>query len=210
MTAQSPDTCPFGPSLQKYWDQRYEYFSKFDEGIQIDAEGLYSVIPEEVGAYQASLVRSTTVLDGFAGVGGSAIAFARAGKKVTAVELNSDRLRMAKANANIYGVGSDIDFVEGDFFDVASTVRAGAVNLDPPWGGPSYKEKGVFSLDSFEPDGNRILKLSLELFDEVIISVPLIFDMYDIDRYSKDYQVYDDVIKGRVISRTVVIRGLKA
>lgn len=209
MTTRSPDICPFGTDLQKYWNRRHKYFSKFDEGIQIDAEGLYSVTPEEIGAHQASLIRSTTVLDGFACVGGNAIAFARAGKKVIAVELSSDRIDMAKVNADIYGVGNDIDFIEGDFFDVAPTVKASAVYLDPPWGGPSYNEKGVFLLENFEPDGNKILKLALELSDEVIIKVPLIFDVSEIDRYSKDYQVYEDITKGRVISRTVVIRKPK-
>ncbi len=65
-----PD-CPFGSDLQKYWDRRYEYFSRFDDGIQIDAEGLYSVVPEQVAATQASYVHGASVLDAFAGVGGT-------------------------------------------------------------------------------------------------------------------------------------------
>jgi hypothetical protein len=41
--SHSSDRCPFGEHLQKYWNKRYLYFSRFDDGIEIDAEGLYSV-----------------------------------------------------------------------------------------------------------------------------------------------------------------------
>eukprot|EP00501_MAST-03F_sp_TOSAG23-6_P000582 GSMAST32.ASY1.ANO1.603.1 assembled CDS len=34
--------------LDKYWVQRYRYFSKFDQGIQMDNEGWYSVTPEKI------------------------------------------------------------------------------------------------------------------------------------------------------------------
>ena len=41
------DLCPFGEKLQKYWDKRYQLFSKFDEGIQIDEQALFSITPKE-------------------------------------------------------------------------------------------------------------------------------------------------------------------
>jgi trimethylguanosine synthase len=206
MPKKSPDICPLGPELQKYWDKRYDYFSRFDEGIQIDAEGLYSVTPEEVGTNQASLMQGTVVLDGFAGVGGSAIAFARAGKKVISVDINPNRLNMARHNADIYGVSEAITFIEGDFFEVAQGINADTVNLDPPWGGPAYKELGRFLLEHFRPNGNDLLTFSLAHFNEIVIHVPLIFDMAELDRYPVNYEVFDDITKGRAISKTVVIQ----
>lgn len=203
---QNSDICPFGPSLQKYWDKRFEYFSRFDEGIQIDAEGLYSVIPEEVGLAQAKLIQGETVLDGFAGVGGSAIALARAGKKVTAIELDDSRLKMAQHNAAVYGVSETITFLQGDFLKLAPTVQADTVNLDPPWGGPAYKELGRFLLEHFSPDGNRLLELSLQHFKEIVLRVPTIFDMSELDRFNTPYTVHDDISKGRTISKTIILR----
>ncbi len=202
----SPDICPFGDALQKYWDKRYEYFSRFDEGIQIDTEGLYSVIPEKVGLEQAELIRGATILDGFTGVGGSAIAFARSGKQVTTVDTDGSRLKMAEHNAGIYGVGDKITFIHGDFLKIAPTIKADAVNLDPPWGGPAYKELGKFLLEHFSPDGNILLELSLRYFNEVVLRVPTIFDMSELDRFHTPYTVHDDVSNGRVISRTIILR----
>ena len=39
---------------QKYWAQRRRLFKKFDEGIQLDPEGWYSVTPEAVADHVAS------------------------------------------------------------------------------------------------------------------------------------------------------------
>lgn len=60
----------------KYWRHRYCLFSKFDEGVQLDEEGLYSVTPEAIARHQAERCRPGVVLDGFTGVGGNAIQFA--------------------------------------------------------------------------------------------------------------------------------------
>lgn len=201
----SPDRSPFGPELQRYWDLRHEYFARFDEGIRIDAEGLYSVMPEDAALALARASSGASVLDGFAGVGGSAIAFARAGRSVTAVELDPSRLAMARHNAAIYGV--PIDFVAGDVLELVDRVEADSVFLDPPWGGPSYSRLDRFALEHFAPDGARLLEATLPRFREVILRVPLNFDLGELDRFDTPYELRDDVSHGRLISRTVLLRS---
>ena len=53
---------------------------------------------------------------------------------------------IAKHNAAVYGVEDRIEFVLGDFFHVAKDLRADAVFLSPPWGGPEYLKEPVFKL----------------------------------------------------------------
>lgn len=60
----------------KYWLRRYSLFSRFDDGIKLDEEGLFSVTPEEIAKHQAAHCGSGTVIDAFTGVGGNAIQFA--------------------------------------------------------------------------------------------------------------------------------------
>jgi len=64
------------PVLSKYWEQRYSLFSKFDEGIQIDDEGWYSVTPESIAAHIAQRCACDVIVDAFCGIGGNSIQFA--------------------------------------------------------------------------------------------------------------------------------------
>jgi trimethylguanosine synthase len=153
-------------------------------------------------------MQGTTVFDGFGGVGGSAIAFAMAGKSVIFAEIDHKRFEMAKHNAKICEVFDKISFNEGDFFEIGKTVNTDTVYIDTPWGGPHYRTKYKNSLlKDFSPDGNKILPFALARFREIVLCVPLTFDMKEILRYTRDYEVFEFEDKGKVISRTVVIRN---
>lgn len=45
---------------------------------------------------------------------------------------------MAKHNATVYGVADSIEFIVGDFLQLAENLKADQVFLSPPWGGPTY------------------------------------------------------------------------
>lgn len=195
--------CPFGDELQKYWDRRYDLFSRFDEGIQIDEEGLYSATPESIALRQAEKMNCKTVVDGFCGVGANAIAFARSGAKVCAIEKDKTRLEIAKHNAGIYGVRDKIKFIHGDFFIEAQKSKAEGVFLDPSWGGPSHESLEKFKLSDFIPDGNNILNLALENFKKVALKIPDNFDTSELEKFGKEYEIEDNIMYGRVIFRTV-------
>lgn len=90
---------------EKYWDQRYRIFSRFDQGIQLDPESWFSATYECIGEEFASncLQRAqqkgfpiSTVWDGFSGCGGTGISFCRRGLYVTAVDIDAQKLRYFK------------------------------------------------------------------------------------------------------------------
>ncbi|KTC99813.1 methyltransferase domain-containing protein [Legionella erythra] len=198
--------CPFGPKLQLYWDRRYDFFHRFDEGIQLDAEGLHTVMPEEAALAQARIIHAADcVLDGFCGVGGAAIALARLGKKVIAIELNAQRLAMARHNARIYGVEEAITFVHGDFFKVAPAYSADALLVDPPWGWPRYRSLDRFLLEHFEPHGKKILDFALSYSNQVILRVPTHFDTSELEPFGVNYQSYDNKLHDRIISKSILL-----
>ncbi len=197
------DECPFGEGLQKYWERRKSLFSRFDEGIQIDAEGLYSVCPEALALEIAQKVRASTICDAFGGVGGNAIGFARAGKQVWSIESDASRVRMASNNAAVYGVNQKITFLLGDYFELAPTVPAQAVFLDPRWGGPNYVFKDVFHLQDFSPDGMKMLQTAFSNYEEVVLRVPRNFALEDLNIFGRAYTVEDGFSEGRLISKIV-------
>ena len=121
-----------GDVEDKYWAQRYRLFSRFDEGVQMDAEGWFSVAPERISEHVArrcwarlqSLRQSKQgpkggqggllIYDAFCGCGGSAIQFALAGFRVLATDIDPIKLACARHNAALYGVLGRIEFVLSD------------------------------------------------------------------------------------------------
>jgi trimethylguanosine synthase len=194
--------CPFGPDLQETWNHRFELFNKFDAGIKTDTVGLYSVTPEKHARQIAAHLADKTVIDAFCGIGGSAITLAEACLKVYAIDIDKNRLEMARHNASVYGV-DNIEFINADFFKAINGIIAEAVFLDPPWGGPSYIDKVKFTLADFSPDGNRLLDTSFQYFKTVVLRVPPQFDFRELDRYHRKFQVKPNNLAGRLISYTI-------
>ena len=117
----------------KYWAQRRRLFSRFDQGIQLDPEGWYSVTPEiiadHVAARVASLIKGSphlfggenhggaTIVDAFCGCGGNSIAFGKIPSDIVSkvVCIDKDRSKLLKAahNASLYNIPRDkLIFVE--------------------------------------------------------------------------------------------------
>ena len=168
---------PFGSDVDAYWDARYDLFSRFDQGIQVDKEGLYSAKPETLALAIGHTIRGNVVFDAFCGAGGCAIGFARSGKKVLTVDINEKRLAMAKNNARIYGVEENITFIRGNSLEEIKKHRFDSIYLDPPWGGPGYVKIQHFSFAGFSPDGITLLKLAFERVGLVAFTVPHNFDL---------------------------------
>lgn len=153
-TAQPPEgvhhyesTEELPSEIAKYWHQRHNIFSKYDEGIWLTDDAWFGVTPEpiakcvnpwnlhwlheqvltsdsKIANQVATAPASKTVLiDAFAGAGGNVIAFALSGrwKQIFAVEKDPKTLACAKHNAEVYGVAKKIWWIEGDVFDVLKT-----------------------------------------------------------------------------------------
>ncbi|KAJ8325647.1 putative diacylglycerol O-acyltransferase tgs1 [Batrachochytrium dendrobatidis] len=154
----SPETIP--DVVRKYWRQRYSLFSKFDFGVLLDI-GMFSVTPELIAQHIAQRSAGCKVMvDGFCGVGGNAIQFAMTCDKVIAIDIDPVRLECARHNAAVYGVQDKIEFICGDFMELAPTIKADGVFMSPPWGGPQYIQADVFDLETMMPmNGTHLFNL---------------------------------------------------
>ncbi|XP_061652575.1 trimethylguanosine synthase isoform X4 [Phyllopteryx taeniolatus] len=171
------------PGLAKYWAQRYRLFSRFDEGIKLDREGWFSVTPEKIAEHIALRVESSfpntqLIIDAFCGVGGNAIQFALTGKRVLAVDIDPVRLDLARHNAAVYGVAHQMEFLLGDFLQLAPRLCGDVVFLSPPWGGPDYVTAEVFDIQTMmDPDGVQIFHLAKQISDNIVYFLPRNTDM---------------------------------
>ncbi|KAG1361237.1 trimethylguanosine synthase [Cocos nucifera] len=169
--------------IAKYWHQRYSLFSRYDDGIQMDEEGWFSATPEEIAATHAARASSgTIVIDCFSGVGGNAIQFALRGCHVVAIDIDPQKIGYSINNAKIYGVEDNIDFIVGDFFQLAPFLKADVVFLSPPWGGPSYKKIQNFTLDLLKPrDGYSIFQVAQKITPNIIMFLPRNVDINQVE-----------------------------
>ncbi|KAA6363533.1 MAG: putative Trimethylguanosine synthase [Streblomastix strix] len=97
--------------LQRYLNQRYILFSLFDRGITLDRESWFSVQPELISIHLSERLRCDVVLDAFCGAGGNAIQLAFTCHYVIAVDIDPQKIELAKYNARVYGVQERIEFI---------------------------------------------------------------------------------------------------
>ncbi|KAG0198056.1 Trimethylguanosine synthase [Mortierella sp. GBA30] len=159
--------------MQKYWHQRYRYFSLFDHGIKMDKEGWYSVTPEKIAAHIAERCASDVIIDAFCGVGGNSIQFALTCHRVIAIDIDPVRLECARNNAKIYGVDDRIEFICGDFMTLIPGLKADVVFLSPPWGGPGYLAQDEFDIKRDIPmDGEFLFQETMKITKNIAYFLP--------------------------------------
>ncbi|KAG9064637.1 Trimethylguanosine synthase [Linnemannia hyalina] len=160
-------------TMAKYWAQRYRYFSLYDQGIQMDQEGWYSVTPEKIAAHIAERCASDVIIDAFCGVGGNTIQFAMTCHRVIAIDIDPVRLACARHNARIYGVEDRIEFICGDYMTLLPRLRADVVFLSPPWGGPGYLAQDMFDIKRDIPmDGEHLFNETCKITKNIAYFLP--------------------------------------
>uniref|UniRef100_A0A1A9WGT5 Trimethylguanosine synthase n=1 Tax=Glossina brevipalpis TaxID=37001 RepID=A0A1A9WGT5_9MUSC len=162
--------------LLKYWRRRFSLFSRFDEGIRLDRESWFSVTPEKVASHLAQRLRCDILIDGFCGCGGNAIQFALTCNKVIAIDIDAEKLAMAKHNAVIYGVEHKIEFILGDFLQIAAynRLKADIVFLSPPWGGPKYKQRKTYDIEEYlsPVSASKLIEKSRLISENIAVFLP--------------------------------------
>ena len=162
----------------KFWLQRYYYFSKFDKGIMMDKESWYSVTPEEISKYIAKLIKGKSIIDGFCGCGGNVIQFSKYCSKVYAIDISRKKLDMCKNNCKVYHCKNNISFIHSDFLKMKNKIKADYIFLSPPWGGTEYKNSEIYSIKKFMyPDITEIIRISLSIANNILFFLPRNLDL---------------------------------
>ncbi|MGE0791178.1 MAG: methyltransferase [Sandaracinaceae bacterium] len=158
-------------------ERRARLFTRWNEGVRVDDEGLVGLTPEAIAMRLAEGARGT-VLDLTCGVGGLAIAFARQPgvRRVIAVDRSAERLAMAEHNARIYGVSDRIELVHDDATRVAERMRAELTVIDPPWGGRGYDRERMSMADLAMP----VPELLAAIEGPVLLKLPRSFDVAEL------------------------------
>lgn len=166
---------PFAPAIAAYWRRRHELFSRYDDGIRVDAASWFSVTPEQIAIAHAAMCAAPAgvAIDAFAGVGGNAIQLAAHCAHVMAIEIEPGRAALLAHNARVYGVAARIDVIAGSFYELAHRLRADVLFLSPPWGGPDYQRDRPFDVEAdLAPPLSETLDLARRIAPRCVVFLP--------------------------------------
>lgn len=120
--------------------------------IQLTEEGAYSYTKREDGEKTIQFMKrlipslsTKSILDGTGNVGGDTILFGLHFHTVHSIEFDHDNFKALEHNVNLYKL-KNIHVHEGDTTKLFKEYPSDVLYLDPPWGGPGYKEKKELDL----------------------------------------------------------------
>lgn len=186
------------PRLKRYWNILEETEKKF----VFDPEGLWSYTPQLLATEIASQIPGNHMIDLFCGVGGNAIGFAKAGKRIDAVDSCHNRLSMAKINSLKANVFDKINFHYADAHSFISNLsEVDTIFMDPPWGGEKHRYLAQFCFKHFFGDIKALLWQCFEIAKDVILKLPFNFNTDELQSFGRKVKIVSHYIpeydKGR-------------
>ena len=162
--------------LFRYFNKRRFLFHRFDEGIALDEESWYSVIPESVSHYLSQRFKQCKVnkiFEPFCGVGGIAIHLCDQFGEFVVNDLDTAKIKMLKHNLRVYGKGIRKDnILNRDFLEV-EPFRTDALIICPPWGGIDTMAYSTGDLDELMfPKLSDILVHARKFSENIMLQLP--------------------------------------
>ncbi|GMM34248.1 RNA methyltransferase [Saccharomycopsis crataegensis] len=187
--------------VHKYWPQRYDLFSRFDEGVWMNTELWFSVTPESMAIFLSKFIKcclpdAKNALDLFSGGGGNTIQFAKLFDKCVGIDINEENIECAAHNAEVYDVANKCEFINLDWKVFSKDKKAlqefkeqhkiDFAFASPPWGGPGYKNLESFDLSQLQPlPLKKLLKSMFKITENVILFLPRNSDLEQLSQVTK-------------------------
>lgn len=181
---------PFTKNLNESKKEHMRKQLKFTEetGFSISywthAELINNVIKKILKLKDNDLSTMSITEDGV-GAGGNTLAFARKFKSINSIEFNPTHVRYLKHNLPILLKPEDykkVNIIQGDFSKLHDKYKQDIVFLDPPWGGPNYKEMKPLYMYYGETEVGQIINKLRKKVKMIIMKAPLNYTI-DFDNY---------------------------
>ncbi len=197
--------------VKEYWDQQpcnirhsakpigsLEYFN------EVEARR-YFVEPHIPKFAEFSRWQGKRVLEIGCGIGTDTINFARAGAKVTAVELSPKSLKIARKRAKVFGLQNEIKFYQGDAEHLTDFVPVAPYNLIYSFGvihHTPHPEKVVEQMRRFAHPGTVIKIMVYHRYSWKVLWILLIFGHGQFWRLNELVSRYSEAQTGCPITYT--------
>lgn len=149
------------------------------EKLAYKLEYLRYATPKEIADYRADRLSCDTIADLGSGLGFQSFAFARTCRKVYAVELDENKVELAKKNAETLGI-KNIEFIQGDVLD--EKIIKKLKNVDVAFCDPErLPEESERKAETFKPDIKKLLKVYSGITRNICIEFPPFIKKIDFD-----------------------------
>jgi 16S rRNA G966 N2-methylase RsmD len=169
-------------------------------GLKVDEEGLYSIThPKDANYISETIIEimgrsDIRILDMTAGCGGNMISFIKYFKKVIGIECDKERYKILTENLEKYSK-NNYQLLCGDAVKYQNFQNFDVYFIDPPWGGPEYKNNPNLQLYL---SNIKIEDFILTLPKNKLIVLKLPFN-YNIDTFK------DNIIKTLLINNILIV-----
>lgn len=120
-----------------------------------------------------------------------------------AIDIDPLKVKMAVNNATVYGVVDRVDYVVGDFINLA--LKADILFLSPPWGGPMYNKVGRYTLDMIQPkDGYSLFRIARSITPNIIMFLPRNIDLEQLEELARlsspplTLEIEENYVQGKI------------
>lgn len=157
-------------------------FDTEDKNIMMNDVSLYSSTCKEHAQITSQKIvdimgtKNITITDATAHIGGNTYNFAKNFKHVNAIELNKENFDMLINNMKILNVTDKITFKCDDYTKVCSNLKQDVVFIDPPWGGPEYKNKECLDLSLSNVDIGDVIINIIPNTKLIVLKLPFNFN----------------------------------
>ena len=136
------------------------------------------------------------VTDATANNGGNTISFAQFFMRVNSVEIDPENYAALCGNIKEYVI-KNVLTIHADYTKIYDTLKQHVVYIDPPWGGPNYKEKDVVSFKLGRYKLSTMCNMLQHHTKLIVLKVPNNFDIV---------QLTTDIIYNRLMVYSIYKR----
>lgn len=150
--------------------------------LQYDEEALYSTTDQVTCEKMARIIDKyvtdkQTLVDATACIGGSAFSLSAVFQKVIAIEKDPSRYNYLTQNLEVLGVSDKVTAVCADCVDYVTQLHpVDAIFIDPPWGGPQYKQQDKIDLYLSDTPLHTVCQQMAKHTKYIVLKVPTNFD----------------------------------
>lgn len=183
--------------------------------LKLDEEALYSVTDQYTADKISKEIKKTfpdiqTITDATACIGGNTYSFSKYFETVNAIEL--DRLKYDYLAYNLSVLDTtNVTLWNGDSLSILPNLHQDIIFLDPPWGGPNYKDKKNIDLYLSDIELSEVCRMIKPYSNYIALKVPTNFDLDKFTERTKTFmvQVYKntDLRKMQLLLYTTVHTG---